>query len=159
MDEILKNNKELWTRILNDYEDYIYSPDTLYIMNDKLVSVFSDAFHQFVNYFNEQEVSFEAIEIGLNILMALVVEVIVDKHFEKFIEGYTILARNYNQEILKSDIVKEKIEYLTRVISKNLTLSESIRISQEILKKNKEMCKWKPPSFTLSEHYITLLRG
>lgn len=159
MEKILKDNKELWTKVLNSYEDYIYSPDALYIMNDQLVSVFSDAFHQFVNHFNEQQVFFEPIELGLNILMSLIVEIPVDKNFENFIEGYTTLTRNSNQELLKSDIIKEKIDYLTRFISKNLTLSESIRVSQEIINKNKEICTWKPPSFELSEHYIKLLRS
>ena len=145
--------------MINTCNEYIHSNCFVYILNRKSSTVFADAIETVYRKINNIEYTFEPVELGLNILTSIVIEFEIDDNLRIFIDYYTKLAKFMNDSTLKSSVISNKIQYLNRFITNSLTLSETIRLSQEVTNRSSNICDWKPISFNLSKHYFDLLRG
>lgn len=160
MKEIFKNDYVLDESNLVEYcRGYLRSPESVSNMNNKFIQLLHAGLDQIERFRNTGEVEYEHIELGLNMLTVITLETVITDSLKTFIDFYTRLAGEVNDATIKNNIVFEKVDYLQRFINNNLKLSESIRLSKEILVRANNCANFKPPVFELSAHYINLLRN
>lgn len=98
------------------------------------------------------------IEECLNFLNLLVSEAVLDEAFCKFCSNYCFLTANWNRNVFKNDIIDSKIQYILRVVTKDLTVDDMLSIFKHLSKKLEKQLTWRPPAFELSSHYYNLLK-
>lgn len=82
----------------------------------------------------------------------------VNEELKKFCLDYSFLTSNWNQNVLKSNPLNSKIQYMLRVINNTLTVNDSLSILKHLNKKLEKQLNWRPPAFELSDHYYNLLK-
>jgi ATP-dependent Lon protease len=82
----------------------------------------------------------------------------VNEKLKQFCLDYCFLTSNWNQNVLKSQPLNSKIQYMLRIINQTLTLTDSLSILKHLNKKLEKQLNWRPPTFELSDHYYKLLK-
>jgi len=100
----------------------------------------------------------KVIEECLNYLNLVIIENKPNEQLNQFCKDYCFLTSNWNNNVLKNEIFHHKIQTILRIINKELTFNDHIRILKHLNKRVNNQLAWRPPSFELSQHYYNLLK-
>ena len=100
----------------------------------------------------------KVVEECINYLKNVVVENEIDTIFIQFIEDYIFVVHNWNENVWKNNILRNKVKYIRRVIRGEMNLKELLFITKELDKRLSKFKKWLPPAFEVSSHYFNLLK-
>jgi hypothetical protein len=144
---------------------YLNSPSSVYFVAPQIKDLFKCALDDIKKCIktldkseNLENFEYRNIEKGLNILLDLQIENILDENFHSFINSYVYLAYNVNKNTLNSSIIDNKCLQILRYTGNKLTLNETLILFKSV---SNRLIKWKeflPPSFRLSEHYYKIIR-
>ena len=107
----------------------------------------------------KEDFSFKIIEECVNFLQHLPKERPDTEDLVGFIKAFLHLAYNLNENLDKSEIVREKILSLLRYYDNTMTYVETLKLMSYVSNRIGHWRDWSPPSFRLSDHYYTLLKG
>lgn len=150
-------------------DKYIDSYESIYIIHPKYKVKFHESISLMKSHIDilTQDKTIEnfdstkipqIIEQCINYLNIVVSENKVNEELKKFCLDYSFLTSNWNQNVLKSNPLNSKIQYMLRVINNTLTLDDSLSILKHLNKKLEQQLTWRPPAFELSDHYYNLLK-
>lgn len=68
------------------------------------------------------------------------------------------LFRNWNDNCINSDRLREKINYLDRLFFQSLTMMETIQVLKQLTSEAKKLLEYEPPAFKLSRAYFNTIQ-
>ncbi len=77
--------------------------------------------------------------------------------FINFVNAYTEMIYNWNDNSIKNRDISDIIFQINRIIKGHLTMNESIDILKNLTQSLRNFKNWLPPAFEISKHYIDLL--
>jgi hypothetical protein len=152
-------------KLFKDLNQYIDSYASIYTINKKFRIKISESLKLINSHIEilNQEKQVETFDSNniiecLSYLNLIVSEKEIDEPLKKFCSDYCFLTSNWNQNVLKSTVINQKIQFILRVINNTLTIDDSLSILKHLTTKLEKELKWRPPAFELSSHYFNLLK-
>lgn len=149
-------------REVNNIDDILDSHFACYYINNKWIKNIKDSLNVIKKHINKEKsiTKNEAIFIiqCLDVIINITVESNINKVFKKFINEYILIVKKWNDLLLESSLIENKISYLRRFLNDELTYSECLLVLKDSSNKLKQLKNWQPPSFRISKHYYNVLK-
>lgn len=75
----------------------------------------------------------------------------------KFIELWSLVVFNWNENICKSPAISDSCKEITLILNGYLTIREATDLLKIMIERMREFQGWQPPAFEISKHFIDYL--